>query len=451
MSEHTLFRHQSALLCSLHEYPSLSFQFMIGGYGCGKSFTDVALLLAILHWYQGCYLNFGIGGAAIKHLKETVIHDFCLILDINNIPYKSNAQEGIIQVGTITFIYFSLDRPESIFGFNLAGCLLDEGDELTDVNRYKISAIAIQERCRVSLPATRTQPVARSPFMVSTTTAQGMRGVYRFIKYLREKRIPYVKIRGKTTDNTSLDPQQIKNLRMLYTEEEARAYMDGEFINLSVGRVYAEFNEKKHSYMNFPVRPDDHLFVGQDFNAGYNAATVFIMRGSGEAASIYEVDEYHWNVVGDAPRKLREIYPTNPITLIPDVNGKEIMRGWQDEFDKYGINTFWYDTNPSISERILCVNKLWRLNRLKIQQRCKRSTECFNLRGFDDSGKPKKDKGPEALDHWGDSVEYAIWHMIHTIGGFEAILTVLHSSSKEIFHKNDIDNITALAYNKKTA
>lgn len=420
---------------------------MIGGYGCGKSYTDVFLLLSILHWYQGEYLNFGIGGAAIKHLKETVIHDLLLIFDINNIPYKSNAQEGIIQVGTITFIYFSLDRPESIFGFNLAGCLLDEGDELTDINRYKVSAIAIQERCRVPLPVTSKQPIARSPFMVSTTTAQGLRGVYRFIQYLKEKGIPYVKIRGRTQDNTKLDPQQLANLRMLYTEEEARAYMDGEFINLSVGRVYAEFDDKKNAYMNFPVRPSDHLFVGQDFNAGYNAATVFIMRGTGDSSIIFEVDEYHWKVVGDAPRQLRELYPSNPITFIPDVNGKEIMRGWQDEFDKYSIETVWYDTNPSISERILCINKLWRLNRLKIQMKCRRSIDCFMLRGFDDSGKPRKDKGPEALDHWGDSIEYAVWHMIHTIDGFDRILDVLHSTQTEIFHKKDIDNIKALAYN----
>lgn len=441
---HSLFRHQTAIVRSIHEEPDISFQFLIGGYGCGKSFTDVALLLSILFWYQGEYLNFGIGGAAIKHLKETVIHDFLLILDRNNIPYKANAQEGIIQIGTITFVYFSLDRPESIFGFNLAGCLLDEGDELTDVNRYKQSAIAIQERCRVRLPHTKTQPIARSPFMVSTTTAQGMRGVYRFIQYLREKKIPYIKIKGRTEDNTSLDPQQIKNLRMLYTEEEARAYMDGEFINLSTGRVYAEFNEKTHTYMNFPVRETDKLFVGQDFNAGYNAATVFIVRGTGESAILYEVDEYHWNVVGDAPRLLREIYPHNSITIIPDVSGKEIMRGWVDEFEKYDIETVWYDTNPSISERILCANKLWRLGRLKILQRCKRSIDCYNLRGFDDSGKPRKDKGPEALDHWGDSSEYAIWHIIHTIMGFDRILNALHSSQDVIFHKNDIDNLSAL-------
>jgi len=434
---YTLFRHQSALVQALHRYPDIDFQFLIGGYGCGKSFTDVALLLSILHWYQGHYLNFGIGGAAIKHLKETVIHDFLLILDQNNIAYKHNGQDGTISIGTITFIYFSLDRPESIFGFNLAGCLLDEGDELADSSRYTTSAIAIQERARITLPATKTQPVSRPPFMVSTTTAQGLRGVYRFIQYLEEKHISYIKVRGKTEDNTTLDPKHVENLRKLYTPEEARAYMDGEFVNLAVGRVYAEFTPEKHVYMNFDIRDDDVLYVGQDFNAGYNAATIFLVRGVGESATIYEVDEYHWNVVGDAPRLLRNAYPHNRIIFIPDVNGKEIMSGWADEFAKYDIELAWYNVNPSISERILCVNKLWRMMRLKIQQKCKKSIECFNMRGFDLTGKPTKEQGPNALDHWGDSVEYALWHIIHTIMGFEKILDVLHSSDP--FHKNDLD------------
>ncbi len=433
MATYKLFRHQSALITSLTRYPDIDFQFLIGGYGCGKSFTDVALLLSILSWYQGHFLAFGIGGASIKHLKETVIHDFLSILDRNNIPYKHNGQEGTIVIGTLTFIYFSLDKPESIFGFNLSGALLDEGDELTDPTRYQTSAIAIQERCRVTLPATKTQPVARSPFMVSTTTAQGMRGVYRFIQYLKEQKIPYVKIRGRTQDNTSLDQKHIENLRKLYTPEEARAYMDGEFINLAVGRVYAEFDEKKHVYMDLPIGEEETLFVGQDFNAGYNAATVHLVRGD----TTYMADEYHWNVLGDAPRRLRALYPRNKIVFIPDASGKEIMTGWMDEFNKYDIEVIWYNTNPSISERILCVNKLFRTDKYKIFNKCKHSKECFMLRGFDVSGKPLKEKGPQGLDHWGDSAEYATWHIIHTVMGFEKVLEVLHPSQP--FHKNDLD------------
>lgn len=421
-----LFVHQSALIKGIHKYPDITFFFMIGGYGCGKSSTDVFLLFSILSWYQGCDLTFGIGGAAIKHLKETVIKDFISALEKSNITYKHNGQEATLVIGTITFVYFSLDRPDSIFGFNLAGCLMDEGDELSDPMRYSQSTKAIIERCRISCPKTAKQPVARSPFIVSTTTAQGKHGVYRFIKSeLQEKHVPYLLVEGHTENNTTLDPKQIEIMKALYTPEEIEAYMHGKFINLTTGRVYAEFNDKKHKYQPFQITEDDKIIAGQDFNPGYNACSLFVIRGIGEEATIYQIDEQHWNVVGDAPRKLRHLYPNNPITLIPDASGKEIMHGWREEFEKYAVEVTWYNINPSISERILAINKLWRTDRLKIFSNCTRSLECYDLRGFDDEGKPKKGKGPDAFDHWGDSAEYATWHIIHTIQGFDRILSIL--------------------------
>lgn len=422
--KYDLFVHQSALIKAIHRFPEISFFFLIGGYGCGKSFTDDALLLSILNWYQGCDLNFGIGGATIKHLKETVIKDFLSMLNKHHMPYKHNGQEATIEIGTLTFIYFSLDRPDTIFGFNLAGCLLDEGDELPDPMRYTLSMKAIIERCRIPCPKTSRQPVQRSPFIVSTTTAQGKHGVYRYIKgSLEAKNIPYVLVEGWTENNTTLDPKQIEIMKQLYTPEEIDAYMHGKFINLAVGRVYPEFNIKKHSYQPFPITEQDTIIAGQDFNAGYNACALFILRGG----IIYQIDEQHWNVVGDAPRKLRHMFPDNPITIVPDSSGKEIMAGWREEFEKYGIDVVWYNVNPSISERILAINKLMRTKQLFVFPNCTKSIECYELRDFDDSGKPRKGKGPTALDHWGDAAEYGTWHIIHTLNGFEDILSVLRS------------------------
>jgi hypothetical protein len=423
--KYTLLRHQHALIHSIHEYPKITFFFDIAGYGSGKSQADVLLLVHILQWYQGEYLTFGIGGAAIKHLKETVINDFIRLLDQHKIQYRHNSQSGLVQVGTLEFVYFSLDRPESIFGWNLAGAILDELDELEVADRVKQSIIAVQERCRIRLPATSTQPVARSPFIVCTTTAQGMRGTYMFLEYLKEKDLSFIKIRGRTQDNIYLDPEQLENLRSLYTEEEARAYMDGEFINLSTGRVYAEYDDKDDAYMPFEVSVHDTLYVGQDFNPGYNAAVVCIERDG----VIYVIDEHHWEVVGDAPRKIRMLYPDNSIVMIPDVSGKEIMRGYWEEFERYGIETIWSNVNPSITERVLVVNKLFRTHKLKVFSTVRNVNMCLKTRGFDDTGKPRKEKGKGALDHWGDSLEYGIWHIVHSIRGFDSVLEIIHGGS----------------------
>lgn len=411
--------HQAKLIRSIHSHPNIDYFFLTGGFGCGKSFTVVSLIMAILHWYQGEYLTFGIGGAAIKHLRETVIKDVVSLFERCSIKYRHNSQEGLISVGTITFVYFSLDRPDTIFGHNLSACIADEGGELQEKGRFKESVVAITERLRVPLPSTLTQPVAREPFFVSTTTAQGLDGVWLFRNFLTNvAKIPYVDIRAKTSDNYNLSKKQLDNLYALYTPDEARVYLEGEYLNLTTGRVYAEFDSTRNVYGGFHITEDDTLYCGQDFNTGYNACVVVIKRGE----RLYVVDIHHWDVVGDAPRRLRHLYPDNRIVFIPDASGKEIMGGWMDEFDAYDVELCWNSVNPPISERILVVNKLFRTGGMMVFKRCSKLLDCLNLRGFDDTGKPVKEKGKDGLDHWGDALEYAAWHIVHHVGGFERIL-----------------------------
>jgi hypothetical protein len=449
-----LLRHQRAVIEAPFKYPDVDYFFFSGGYGCGKSFTIVTLFFTICQWWQGCYLTIGIGGAAIKHLKETVIKDVCRMMDMHHIPYKHNGQEGVIIVGTLTFVYFSLDRPDTIFGHNLSAILADEGGELTDKMRFQESAIASQERNRVTLPITpavknwhrergiRTPSVkdprdgslvpGRNPFFISTTTAQGYDGVWTFMRYLEDHKVPFVRIRAKTKDNWHNSAKQIENLYALYTEDEAAVFLEGEYRNLTTGRVYAEYDDKRNLYMPFELQEDEHIYVGQDFNTGYNGAVVCIVRGE----HIYCVGEHHWDVVGDAPRQLRLRYPKNKITFIPDVSGKEIMRGWMDEFDNHEIECHWDNVNPSISDRILALNKLCRLGQFHVFPSCKKLSQGLLLRGFDDSGKPEKGKGPHALDHHCDAAEYAVWHIIHSLTSFDKIIQVLKHNFNEDSWRN---------------
>lgn len=214
--------------------------------------------------------------------------------------------------------------------------------------------------------------------------------------------------------------------------------------NLSCGRVYAEFNPSRDIYMPFPIKAGvkhvseegmvtfeggDTIYVGQDFNAGYNAAVVLIQR----AETIHAVTGYHWDYVGQGAKRLRELYPNNRIIMIPDANGKEIMSGFVEEFEEQFIEIFWNNVNPSVAERITAVNKALRMGQLKIHQpnttneSMDRVIMCLQTRDFDDMGKPRKGKGPNAVDHWGDALEYGVWHIIHQINGFEKILEAIRA------------------------
>lgn len=421
MISNHLLRHQEASINSIRMHPEIPFVFLIGGFGCGKSFTDVQLCLFLYHAYKNSKepITIGILGVTIKLLKQTVIADLERAFDAGNISYRDNSQAGTITVGQVTFVYLAMQNPDDIYAFNFHCAICDEIDEVPSERVQKI-VTAIQERCRVVMPAGRDMP-SRDPFIFFSTTAQGLGGTYQLIEYFKEKNLPYIKIRGRTQDNTNLAQSQLKLLRGLYTEDEARAYLDGEFVNLSTGRVYPEYDARVHVYMPFKVKPTDTIYVGQDFNAGYNAAVEMVERNG----KIYVVNIHHWDYVGDAARRLRELYPSNKIIMIPDANGKEIMSGFVEEFEQYNVEIHWNNINPSILERITGINKAFRFGNLFIFQGLKKLEMGLETRDFDDTGKPRKGKGPDALDHHCDAFEYGFWHIIHTIHGYDKILQAI--------------------------
>lgn len=420
-------------------HPEVPYVFLIGGFGAGKSMTDVMLCLFLYSCYvhSPTPITIGILGVTIKLLKQTVIADLERAFDAAGIPYRDNSQAGTLTVGQITFVYLAMQNPDDIYAFNFHAAICDEIDEVP-ADRVKKIVTAIQERCRAMIPASINGKMpSREPFIFFSTTAQGLGGTYMLTEEFRKNGVPYSVIRARTADNPYLAPGQLKLLRMLYTEDEARAFLDGEFVNLSVGRVYPEFDPVKHVYMSFPLKSGEvtvdangkkhysgeTIYVGQDFNAGYNAAVMLVER----AGTIYAVNTEHWDYVGDAARKLREMYPTHRIVMIPDANGKEIMSGFVEEFDTYDIEIFWNNINPSVTERITGVNKGFRFGQLKIFEKQDKLQMCLQTRDFDDTGKPRKGKGPNALDHWGDAFEYGYWHIINQINGYDKILEAIRA------------------------
>lgn len=411
-----------------------------------NSFTDVIVLLTLISEYMYVEepINIGVLGVTIKLLRRTVIADLLRYMDLCGMTYYHNSQAGYIQSGNVTLTYLQMQNPDDIYAFNFNCALIDELDEL-DPEKVPAVMKAIQERCRKMMPASRHFP-RRSSFVFFSTTAQGLGGTYHLVRSFdkanNEARgrgepipLPYAIIRAKTEDNPHNDPEQIKRLRALYTPEEAAAYLDGKFMNLTTGRVWYSFDRSKHVCMRFPVQPTERIYVGQDFNLGINASAEFIVRNG----IIYEVGSHHWNDMGDAAIKLRQLYPTNPITLIPDVSGKEIMQGFVEEFNKASIEIFWNSINPSITERVMAGNILFRTGKLLIMQDdgqhgdMDNAIMCLETHDIDEkTGKPRKGVGIKSPDHHSDSFSYGIWRIIHHIQGYDHILEAL----KGVHHRD---------------
>lgn len=432
-----LFKHQSASINMVRLHPEIPYIFLIGGFGCGKSYTDVQLCLFLYQCYKDSptAIQIGVFGVTIKLLTQTVIADLERAFDAAGIPYRDNSKAGTLTVGNVIFVYLAMQYPDDIYAFNFTCCLVDEIDELPP-EKVKAVVKAVQERNRVRMPANKYFK-ERSPFVFFSTTAQGMGGTYNLVEEFKKNGVPYAIIRGRTQDNTSLDPQQVQLLRQLYTKEEADAYLDGKFVNLTIGRVYYAFDRKKCMCMRFPLKPTDTIYVGQDFNSSWNASAEVICR----AGVMYMIDSHHWDDMGQGLRRLRELYPEQRIVMIPDASGKQIMGGYAEEAERYNIEIHWNNQNASIMERILAVNKALQLGLFKVWEPWHSSTGLADVdmrnslidkailgletRDYDDNGKPRKGKGPEAVDHASDSIDYSVWHILHTINGFDKILELL--------------------------
>lgn len=446
----TALRHQNNSVNMLRLHPEITYTFLIGGYGSGKSFTDVIVLMVLIGEYQYVEepINIGVLGVTIKLLRRTVIADLLRYMDLCGLTYQHNSQAGYIQVGNVTLTYLQMQNPDDIYAFNFNCALIDELDEL---DSEKVPAVikAVQERCRKIMPASQHFP-RRSSFIFFSTTAQGLGGTYHLIKQFDKANalaksqgqptpLPYAIIRAKTEDNPHNDPEQIKRLRALYTPEEAAAYLDGKFMNLANGRVWYSFDRSKHMCMRFSIQPTEQIYVGQDFNLGINASCEFIVRGD----VMYIIHSHHWNDMGDAAVRLRQYYPTNPILLLPDASGKEIMQGFTEEFEKYNIAIHWNSRNPSITERVMAGNMMFRTGRLKVMQPeadeelhkddIENALMSLETHDIDErTGKPRKGVGIKSPDHFSDSLGYGVWRVVHNIQGYDDILMAL----KGVHHKD---------------
>ena len=69
------FIHQRQIVSAPFAFKEISYFFLCGGYGCGKSFSIVLMIICIAKFYQGYDITVGLCSTTITLLKKTVILD----------------------------------------------------------------------------------------------------------------------------------------------------------------------------------------------------------------------------------------------------------------------------------------------------------------------------------------------------------------------------------------
>ena len=409
------FRHQRQFTYAPFIYPTVRDFFLVGGYSCGKSFSIVLLILNIVNIYDGHEITIGLGSVTISLFRKTIWVDLERILKMSGSKYNYDRQQNIIRIGTVSFQVIPIENPANIYAYNFCAFICDEIDELPQ-EKALMAFTAIHERTRIIFPD------GRGAFACFATTAQGLKGCYQITEELRKKGKSFILIHGHTRDNTSIDKEYLRDLESLYDEKEKEAFLEGKFVNLSTGRVYGDYDPKVNQCLAFDIDPDETIYIGQDKNIGFCWAVAIIKRNG----KLYIHRNFNFDSLGSAPREMRDAYPTNPIKWYPDASAEEIINIYIKEIRQFGIQPVMSGHNPSVQERIFCVNKMFKTNLMYVMQNGMTDDIDMSLkvRQFNDLGEPQKGRGEKSPDHVVDALEYVCFRLIVTEVEFRSIYEV---------------------------
>tara|TARA_R110000868_G_scaffold329923_1_gene590852 strand:+ start:239 stop:1486 length:1248 start_codon:yes stop_codon:yes gene_type:complete len=378
---------------------SARFPAMVAGFGAGKT---QALMLRTLK------LIFGEGQDIAYYLPSyplvrTIAYPrFGEMLDNLGVPWHLNKAEHTIQVNGKTIIFRTMDNPDAIVGYEVGDSMVDELDTLPkDKARDAWNKIIARNRQK--------KKVGINTVAVGTTP-EGFRFVYE--KWAKDPTESYELIKAPTYSNKkNLPDGYIEALRETYPSNLLQAYLEGEFVNLTAGVVYTNY-DRNLCNTDAVAKGGEPLHIGMDFNVNNMAAGIHVMR-SGIA---YAVDE----IIGaaDTPAVIDIIksrYPNHAVIVYPDASGAASSSTNASMSDIKMLKNAGFSINAPrkngrIRDRVAAVNKALcdpqgnRSYYVNVEK-CPNIALGLEQQAYDKNGGPDKTGG---FDHLNDGVGYFI-------------------------------------------
>jgi len=329
---------------------------------------------------------------------------------------ESNKEVHLYRNGSYygTVICRSMDRPESIIGFKIARALVDEIDTLPLVKAER-AWNKIIARMRLVIDGVENS-------IGVTTTPEGFLFVYDRFKKNTSK--SYSMVQASTYENEEfLPPDYIDSLIETYDSNLIKAYLSGEFVNLTSGSVYPQFDRNLNN-SDAELQPTDALYIGMDFNVGNMSGVVHIIKDGDPIAVdeivgaydtpdiIQQIKKRYWNESSH-----NQFLKTCNISIYPDSSGdsrKTVNAGETDIqlLKQAGFHCAYNPSNPRVRDRINSMNRAFCDNdgyrKYKVNtKKCKVYTEDLEQQVYADNGEPDKSAGK---DHRPDAGGYFIAH-----------------------------------------
>jgi PBSX family phage terminase large subunit len=303
---------------------------------------------------------------------------------------------------TATIWFLSSDNPMSLRGPNLAAVGIDEPFMQPEVVYKEVVS-------RVREPTA----VRREICLAGTPESLNSWGYDLCVGELGNTEETDV-FRIATTENLSLPPSYIEDMKATYSAKALRAYLFGEFVDMTEGQVYHAFDHMDN-VVSLPRHSAAQLGCGMDFNVNPMAATVFWHAGS----HIHLIDEIELSNAGTEEMviELKLRYP-ELVDVYPDASGgaRKTATSKTDHsiLKSHGYKLHHQPANPAIRDRINTVNGKLRNANGKVT--CTIDPKCKKLKKYLATYTGKNTKADKEKSHLLDALGYPICELFPIAG-----------------------------------
>lgn len=368
--------------------------------GSGKSF--VATLKTILKKINHPDLTVAYYLPTYGLIRDIAFDKFPTMLSEMGYKYKLNKSDKEIHIENYGKIIFrSMDNPETIVGYEVFYSIIDECDILPlDKMTIAYNKIMARNRQKCSKGTLNQIDVASTP--------EGFKWFYnRYVKEFNSD--TDLLVRASTYDNKHLPEQYIRNLEQQYPPNLLKAYLMGEFVNLTSGAVYKYFNRTTH-HTNEELNDSDIIYIGQDFNVGGCVGIVCVIRNGIPIA----VDEYAVYDTQAIIKHLEDTYPEREIWIIPDASGdNNKTNASKTDIQLLRDAGFKVDApsqNPLVVNRINTLNNMFYQGTIRVNtHRCPNLTQALEQQAYNEKGEPEKFNNHPSIDDYNDAFGYFIY------------------------------------------
>ena len=372
---------------------------MVSGFGAGK--TNTLVLKMLSDKFDMPKVDLAYFAPTYPLIRDILYPRVAEFLEEMGVGYKINKSEHNIHIhGYGKIICRTMDTPERIIGFEIGHAYLDEFDTLKLENAMDVWR-KIMARVRQPLP---DGGVNR---MLVATTPEGFGATYELFK--KETRADYKLIQASTYSNPYLPEGYIDSLKSIYPPALIEAYLHGQFVNLTSGSVYANY-DRTNSATTVIDDGSEPLHIGIDFNINHMAAVVSVKR-DGASYAVNEIIDGR-----DTPAMISIIndqYPNRSIIVYPDASGSARKTTNASTSDitllrEAGFTVNAPSSNGLVKDRVAAYNRALCDNNNKRSflvnaEKCPQLAAALEQQVYDKNGSPDKSGG---IDHVLDASGY---------------------------------------------